>query len=186
MEELVVFDPTADRHPRSNRSFLQHFVYDDQGRLVQTAVTDAEPVHSPPLGAWLVIVTTDRGRRLRLSHGPNLRQLIPTSDEGLAEATALLEHINARTQEMEDELERQRDVADEAWHALEQARAEAERERNARAQATEREHEAQAEAEEALKTAQRERETAQREREARLNAEREVERLLALLANRDT
>lgn len=116
VEELVIFDPTPDSRPSGRGVPFQHYQR-DRG-VLRRRHTGKVGVFSRVLGAWIVMVQTPEGARLRLA-SPAVSDLLPTPVERLAvELAASLERE-----------ERERAEKEQVRAEKERERAEKERER---------------------------------------------------------
>jgi len=135
VDELIIFDAEAARQlelpgleaaPRTVRQSLQHYTRDHDGALRRSYVGDAN-VWSDVLSAWLTIVHTPMGPRLRLATDSQGLQRVPTGDEA---GHAYRLRAEAESQRAEAESERadaERQRAEVEWERAEQERQRAER-----------------------------------------------------------
>lgn len=176
VEELVIFDPEAARAPtlpglesEQDRVALELYQHDPHGGLLCTERGQG-PMYSEVLQAWLLVVSTPTGPRLRLGYGPTEDALIASSPEALEQSR---EHLRRMQRQLEQAL-----VSYEA-EVLARAAAEREREQAERQREQERQQREQAERERDQERLQRE----QAERERDDATRRHQETLQALRAS---
>lgn len=117
VEELVVFDPEPDEHPRSNRVRWQVWRSVKRRGFVRVLSSNGDRVECASLGCWLRVVGQGASQRVRLAVGPHGDELVPTDAE-----------LTARERE-EKERERARFDRERAEFEAEIARLRAERDR---------------------------------------------------------
>ncbi|MEO1267930.1 MAG: Uma2 family endonuclease, partial [Myxococcota bacterium] len=138
VEELLIFDPDAARNPPlpgleqdHERVALQLYQQHPQGGLVCTERGQG-PMFSEVLQAWLLVVSTPAGPRLRLGYGPTEDALVPSSPEALDRSRDHLRCMQHRLEQAlvdyENELQA-RVQAERQREEAEHQRGEAERQR---------------------------------------------------------
>lgn len=78
--ELVIFDPDAALHPRSQRTALQLYRRQADGTLFRVA-HGAGPIYCEQIDAWIVLVEEDGVPRARLARDASGSVLVPTAEE---------------------------------------------------------------------------------------------------------
>lgn len=81
VEELVVFDPEPNEHPRSNRVRWQVWRAVKRRGFVRVLSSNGDRVECASLGCWLRVVGEGAAQRVRLAVGPHGDELVLTDAE---------------------------------------------------------------------------------------------------------